>query len=54
MLYSRYPSREYEISSFDKIIVDENNNNNNEKPKTYKVTINVKNPYQQVNYCNKL
>jgi hypothetical protein len=28
ILYSRYPSNEYEISSFDKIIKDENNNNN--------------------------
>jgi hypothetical protein len=43
MLYSRYPSTEYEISAIDKIIKDEeNNNNNNSKPKTYKVTINIR------------
>jgi hypothetical protein len=43
MLYFRYPSSEYKISSFDKIIKDEKNNNKSAScPKTYKVTINMK------------
>jgi hypothetical protein len=50
MLYSRYPSTEYKISSFDKIIKDENSSN---KPKTYKVTINMRNPRQQLEFHNK-
>jgi hypothetical protein len=51
LLYSRYLSTEYEISSIDKIIKDEEeNNNNNSKPKTYKITINVRYAKQQTKF----
>jgi hypothetical protein len=64
ILYSRYPSTEYEISSFDKIIKDENNNSksasaqtevhNTSRPKTYKITITKINANQQRIFRNEL
>jgi hypothetical protein len=52
MLDSCYPSTKYEISSFDKIIKNEENSSNT--PKTYKVTINMRNPYEQAKFRNEL
>jgi hypothetical protein len=64
ILCSDYPSVQYEISSFDKIIKDETNNNNNasaqsEAPhilrtKTYKLTITKRNSNQQRLFRNEL
>jgi hypothetical protein len=58
LLYSRYPSTEYEISSIDIFIKDEEEENTISKtaehsasrPKTYKVTITMRDPQQQVEF----
>jgi hypothetical protein len=64
ILYACYPSTDYEISSFDKIIKDENNTrkstsaqseaHNISCPKTYKLTITKRNSYQQRLFRNEL
>jgi putative restriction endonuclease len=51
LLYSRYPSTEYEILSIDKIIKDEEEKEDIiSKPKIYKVTINMRDPQQQAKF----
>jgi hypothetical protein len=47
ILYIRYPSTLYEVSSVEKIIKNENDSS---KPKTYRVTINMRDPNQQAKF----